>query len=60
MNDVYQFTMAHYTENISLHQIASIAHLTPQAFCRYFKKHTRKTYITFLNEVRVNEACKRS
>lgn len=59
MNDVYQYTMAHYTENISLHQIASVAHLTPQAFCRYFKKHTRKTYITFLNEVRVNEACKK-
>ena len=59
MNDVYQYTMTHYTENISLHQIASVAHLTPQAFCRYFKKHTRKTYITFLNEVRVNEACKK-
>lgn len=59
MNDVYQYTIAHYTENISLHQIASVAHLTPQAFCRYFKKHTRKTYITFLNEVRVNEACKK-
>jgi AraC-like DNA-binding protein len=59
MNDVYQYTMSHYTENISLDQIASIAHLTPQAFCRYFKKHTRKTYITFLNEVRINEACKK-
>lgn len=59
MNDVYQYTMSHYTESISLDQIASIAHLTPQAFCRYFKKHTRKTYITFLNEVRINEACKK-
>lgn len=59
MNDVYQYTMAHYGENISLQQIASVAHLTPQAFCRYFKKHTRKTYITFLNEVRINEACKK-
>jgi len=59
MNDVYQYTMGHYTENISLDQIASVAHLTPQAFCRYFKKHTRKTYITFLNEVRINEACKK-
>jgi AraC-like DNA-binding protein len=59
MNDIYQYTMAHYTENISLKQIANVAHLTPQAFCRYFKKHTLKTYITFLNEVRVNEACKK-
>lgn len=59
MNDIYQYTMAHYTENITLKQIADVAHLTPQAFCRYFKKHTLKTYITFLNEVRINEACKK-
>ncbi len=59
MNDIYKYTMDHYTENITLEQISSIAHLTPQAFCRYFKKHTRKTYVTFLNEVRISEACKR-
>ena len=59
MNDVYRYTMEHYTEHISLEQIAVIAHLTVQAFCRYFKKHTRKTYIRFLNEIRINEACKK-
>jgi len=59
MNDIYQYTMSHYTENITLKQIADVAHLTPQAFCRYFKKHTLKTYVAFLNEVRINEACKK-
>ncbi len=59
MNDIYQYTMEHFTETISLSAVASIAHLTPQAFCRYFKKHTRKTYISFLNEIRITEACKK-
>lgn len=59
MNNIYQFTMANYTENIKLKQVADIAFLTPQAFCRYFKKHTRKTYIDFLSETRINEACKK-
>ena len=59
MNDIYQYTMSHFTENITLKQIAGVAHLTPQAFCRYFKKHTLKTYVAFLNEVRINEACKK-
>ncbi len=59
MNDVYQYTMSHYADGIKLREVADIAHLTPQAFCRYFKKHTRKTYIIFLSEIRINEACKR-
>ena len=59
MNSVYQYTMDHYTENIKLKQVAGVAYLTPQAFCRYFKKHTRKSYFTFLSEIRINEACKK-
>lgn len=59
MNDIYQYTMEHFTETISLSSVAAIAHLTPQAFCRYFKKHTRKTYVSFLNEIRITEACKK-
>ena len=58
MNDIYQYTIANYSENIPIEKIASIAFLTPPAFCRYFKKHTMKTYVNFLNEVRINEACK--
>ncbi|WP_138992662.1 AraC family transcriptional regulator [Larkinella sp. C7] len=59
MNDVFQYTLDHYAEPITLDKIADIAHITPHAFCKYFKKHTRKTYNTFLNEIRINEACKR-
>lgn len=59
MNDLYQYTMHHFTESISLEQIAAVAFLTPHSFCRYFRKHTGKTYVKFLNEVRINEACKR-
>ena len=58
MNDVYQFTMNNFAENITLRQVAEIAFMTRQGFCRYFKKHTRKTYINFLNEIRIGEACK--
>lgn len=59
MNDIYKYTIDHFATDISLKQIADIAHMTPHAFCKYFKKHTRKTYMGFLNEVRINEACKK-
>ncbi|MDX5481141.1 MAG: AraC family transcriptional regulator [Hymenobacteraceae bacterium] len=59
MNNIFQFTIQHYAENITLEKIASEANMTPHAFCKYFKKHTQKTYMSFLNEVRINEACKK-
>ena len=59
MNDIYQYTMANYTKAITLPEIAAVAHLTPQAFCRYFKKHTLKTFVGFLHEIRISEACKK-
>ena len=58
MDEIYQYTIAHYTQDITLEEISAVVFLTPQSFCRYFKKHTLKTYTTFLNEVRINEACK--
>ena len=58
MNDIFRYTMDHFKKEMSLDQIAAIAHLTPQSFCRYFKKHTSKTYTHFVNELRINEACK--
>lgn len=59
MNDVYHYTVDHYSECISLNEISSIACMTPHAFCKYFKRHTRKTYLAYLHEIRINEACKK-
>ncbi|TKC06477.1 AraC family transcriptional regulator [Pedobacter polaris] len=56
---IFNFLMSHYDRNITLEEVADEAHMTPQAFCRYFKKHTRQTFVAFLNEMRVNEACKK-
>ncbi len=56
---IYNYIMQQYDKPITLEDVAKQAHMTPQAFCRYFKKHTLHTFISFLNEVRINEACKR-
>lgn len=59
LNEIHQYTLEHYAEDISLEKVASIACITLHAFCKFYKKHTRKTYYTFLNEVRINAACKK-
>jgi AraC-like DNA-binding protein len=59
IGSIYNYIMQHYDEAITLEDVAKQAHMTPQAFCRYFKKHTRHTFVSFLSEVRINEACKK-
>lgn len=59
INKIYQYTQEHYAEDISLENIAALCYMTPQAFCRYFKKHTSKTYMTFLQETRISAACEK-
>lgn len=58
MKRILDFTLAHFQTEISLEQIAEIAHLTVPAFCRYFKKRTQKTYIEFLNQLKITHARK--
>ncbi|MCH9661424.1 MAG: AraC family transcriptional regulator [Bacteroidetes bacterium] len=58
MNAVMQYTMNHFKEGISLTTIAREAAMTPQAFCNYFKKRTRKTYIAFVTELKIEESVK--
>lgn len=57
MNNVYQYLIKNFSEPISLSQIASVANLTPPAFCNFFKKRTQKSFTEFLNELRVGHAC---
>ncbi len=55
---ICKFLEEHFKENISLCEIAEKANLTPHAFCRYFKISTGKTFVSYLNELRIREACK--
>ena len=59
MGNIYNYILQNYNREVTLEDVAAEAHLTPQAFCRYFKKHTGVTFVAFLNEMRVNEACKK-
>lgn len=58
MNDILSFTIKESARKIMIEEVAQIANMTPEAFCRYFKVRTRKTYLNFLNEIRISNACK--
>ncbi|ASK29335.1 AraC family transcriptional regulator [Chryseobacterium sp. T16E-39] len=57
--DAQNFIKKNFAQNkMTLDTIAKEACMTPQAFCRSFKKRTGITYIEYLNELRVQRACK--
>ena len=58
MGKVYDYAMEHYHEFITLDEIAEKANMSKNAFCRYFKKRTNKTFFQFLIEIRIENACK--
>lgn len=58
MSDIFQYTMNNFDKEVSLNNIADVANMTPNAFCRYFKQRTNKTFVNFLIDVRIGNACK--
>ncbi|MBO9617654.1 MAG: helix-turn-helix domain-containing protein [Niabella sp.] len=55
---IYDYSIKNFKRKIRLEEIAEVANISPNSFCRYFKSHTGKTYSQFLIELRVGHACK--
>lgn len=57
LDNIIQFTISSFREQISLSDTAKIACMSVPSFCRNFKLRTKKTYNGFLNEIRIANAC---
>jgi AraC-like DNA-binding protein len=57
LSEIYRYVQINFQKNISLKDISGVANLTPQSFCRWFKKSTNKHFFDYLNEVRIFNAC---
>lgn len=57
MKNVLTFLHDNFTIQLKVEEIAAVAGMNPQYFCRYFKKITGKTVMEYVNEVRIDHAC---
>ncbi len=55
---VLRFMDNNLQHQISLDEVAEIACMTKPSFCRFFKSRTRKKFSQYLEEIRINRACK--
>ena len=56
-SEVYDYLLMNFQQHISLSEVAKIASMTTNAFCRFFKIKTQKTFVRFLTEIRIGHAC---
>lgn len=56
IHPIFAYLVENFRGEISLNRAAEIAGMTPNAFCRYFKKITRKTFMETVIEYRLNHA----
>jgi AraC-like DNA-binding protein len=56
INPVFAYLVENFRNHVSLDIAASIANMTPNAFCKYFKKITRKTFMETIIDYRINYA----
>lgn len=57
INTICQYLQKHSREEIRLESVAALVHLTPSAFCKFFKRATGKTLSDYLNDIRIGNAC---
>src|SRR5674476_355949 len=54
LNNIYQYILNNFSKEITLDQIAKVAHISPHSFCRYFKSRIIiifQTSIATLNQL---------
>lgn len=56
MEKAVQYIKEHYTENITLAEVANYVALSPGYFSSTFKQHTNEKFIDYLSKLRINKA----
>ncbi len=54
---IFDLVIQNFQRPISLEEVAELTFMTKNSFCRFFKKHTNKSFFDFLIAYRIEHAC---
>ncbi len=57
IQQVYDYVLKNYQEQVSLDEAANLLAMTKSSFCKFLKKHAKKTFSEIVNEIRISHAC---
>ena len=58
INTILNHIKENMDKTISLDDASKLVHMGSKSFSRFFKKNTGKTFVQYVNEIRIGEACK--
>lgn len=58
LNMIHTYVVCNAARSISLDDVVQYVGMNRSAFCTFFKRITGKTFVTYLNEYRVEQACR--
>jgi AraC-like DNA-binding protein len=58
LKKIYEYVFFNFRGEIRLNEVSSLVGITEGAFCAFFKKNTKKTFSSFIKDVRIGYACK--
>ncbi|NSL87172.1 AraC family transcriptional regulator [Chitinophaga solisilvae] len=58
LTSIFKYVLENYLHHVDSKTAASLACMNESAFCRYFKRRTKKTFSQFVNETRISHATK--
>jgi len=57
IDKICKYVHDNYGQSITIEEISQIAGMTETSFCRYFKKNIGMPFMSYINEIRISEAC---
>ncbi len=54
---VFDYAFKNFNKHLDLGEVAAQIHMSKNAFCRFFKQRTNKTFFQFISELRIEHAC---
>lgn len=58
MKLVYEYVQKNFAEKITLEEVSSVASMTTVSFNRFIKKRTGKTFVNYINDIRIGYAAR--
>ncbi|WP_456313263.1 AraC family transcriptional regulator [Pseudomonas shirazensis] len=58
MKVVYEYVQKHFAEKITLEDVANVASMSIISFNRFIKKRTGKTFVNYINDIRIGYAAR--